>query len=240
MKCIVCGKNDAVINGRCMECYLKENPLFEEIKDFNVVICAYSNHYEINNKWKEFDNLNTAILETIKANIKLNKNYKVRDIKLLDVSIPEFYRKPGKKSLAKAVIQISSDEPKIKEEYEISFKIKTTVCPYCQKNDTQYFETILQLRHVTQDVVDFCEQSIFKNHKKGVFYSKKKKVRSRNTGKDRQNWDYYITSHNFVVKLVKEIKKRYSGETKISRKQYTRDHMTSVMVYRGAVLFKQD
>ncbi len=239
MKCVVCGKNEAVIDGRCLDCYLKENPILDNLKSFDVVICAYSNHFQIKGKWKEFELLNDAILKTIEENIKFNRNYKIDKVSLVDVEIPELYRKPGKTSKARAVLRVESEEPKITEDYELEFNIKTTVCPYCKKNDTQYFESILQLRNVSKEVVDFCEQSIFRNHNKGVFYSKKKKIRSKNTDKERQNWDYYVTSHNFLVKLLKELKKRYEGESNISRKQYTRDHMTSEMVYRGAVLFRQ-
>lgn len=241
MMCISCGKREAEIEGKCKPCFLAENPIVTSL-DFNVSLCAYSNHFEIANKWHEFTDIEEAVLKTIKRNIKINPIFVLKDIKLIDIDLSKLHRKPGKKNMVDAIIEVIAtfEDHEISEQYDLKFTINSKICPYCKKNDTQYFESVLQLRNVTQEIVDFFEARVEENHIKGIYYSKKKKIKSRNTDEGRVNWDYYLTSHNFAVKLAKILRKKVHGEVKISRKQFTRDHMTSEMVYRGAVLFRQE
>lgn len=92
----------------------------------------------------------------------------------------------------------------------------------------QYYEGILQLRNPNKEVLAFVRRQISK--KPNVFIAKE--VKQKN------GIDLYLSSQHFMQSLGKKLKKSFVGELKISKKLYTRHHLTSKLVYRVNVLFK--
>jgi len=92
-----------------------------------------------------------------------------------------------------------------------------------------YFEGILQLRHVSQLVIDFVEDSCIKENPNMV--SKAKKVRN--------GFDLYFQSNKFLSSLGKRIQRKFTGELRSSASLHTRDKQTSKDLYRLTVLFRQ-
>lgn len=101
-----------------------------------------------------------------------------------------------------------------------------------QKQKREYFEGILQLRDIKQEVTDFCLEDIEKHSEKGgIFFSKTEEVKN--------GVDFYCSSNKYLMHLGKKLKKRFKGELKTSAKLFTKNKQTSKDVYRVTVLFRQ-
>ncbi len=91
-----------------------------------------------------------------------------------------------------------------------------------------YFEGTLQLRNPHEEVLNFIRNQ-FKNNSK-VWIAKEERLKT--------GIDLYISSNKFLLSLGKKLKKSFKGELKISRKLFTKNRLTSKMVYRMTVLFR--
>jgi len=91
-----------------------------------------------------------------------------------------------------------------------------------------YYEGILQLRNVTDEVLDFVEESIDNDGK--VFIPKV--IKSRN------GVDLHVSSRKFLVKLGRKLQEKFGGEVKVSKKLFTRNRQTSREVHRVNLLFR--
>ena len=90
-----------------------------------------------------------------------------------------------------------------------------------------YYEAILQLRNINDDVFGFICRQINKE-KAGV-------ARQENV---RNGIDLYLASQKFARKLGKTLIEHFGGILKITAKLYSRDRQTSRNLYRVSVLFK--
>ena len=93
----------------------------------------------------------------------------------------------------------------------------------------EYFEGILQLRNCTNKLVDWVINKIKKDNKAKI--AKVKKVKDR--------IDLYISDQHYLRNLGKKIKENFNGVLKVSRKLFTQERITSKLLYRVTVLFKQ-
>ncbi len=91
-----------------------------------------------------------------------------------------------------------------------------------------YFEAVLQLRNVAQDVVDFVLSSV-EEHK--AFISKKEWLD--------HGVDLYMSDKKVTQKMGRLLQQKFGGMVKTSAKIFTRDRLTLKDVYRVTVLFKQ-
>ncbi len=91
-----------------------------------------------------------------------------------------------------------------------------------------YFEGMLQLRDCTQEVYDYVEERM-----------KEEKVTIADTKEFPNGVNHKVSSNPFLIKLSTELPKKFSGEVKISRKLYSRDHLTQKEIWRITLLFKQ-
>ena len=98
------------------------------------------------------------------------------------------------------------------------------VKPIHGKN-SEYYEAILQLREVADDVVDFVDKEI---EKKGIFVAKVKPVTNGH--------DYYLGNSNLTKNLGKTLQEKYGGEFTVTATLFTRKE--GKPVYRLTVLFR--
>jgi len=91
-----------------------------------------------------------------------------------------------------------------------------------------YFEGMLQLRD--------CKEEVYKYVKERM---KEEKVTIANSKEFANGVDHKVSSNPFLIKMSTELPKHFSGEVKITRKLYSRDHLTQKEIYRITVLFKQ-
>ena len=96
------------------------------------------------------------------------------------------------------------------------------------EKNKDYFEGILQLRNVNNDVIDFVFDLVDK--RENVSITKQTKVVN--------GYDIYLTSQKFLMRLGKKLKNTFYGEMKVSTKLFTRNRVTGKCVYRVNVLFR--
>ena len=90
---------------------------------------------------------------------------------------------------------------------------------------SEYYEAILQLREVADEVVDFVDKEI---EKKGIFVAKVKPVTNGH--------DYYLGNSNLTKNLGKTLQEKYGGEFTVTATLFTRKE--GKPVYRLTVLFR--
>jgi NMD protein affecting ribosome stability and mRNA decay len=90
-----------------------------------------------------------------------------------------------------------------------------------------YFEGILQLRNVNDDIVEFVLGQ-FEKHDIGI--SKIEEVRN--------GFDIYSASNKFSRKIARKMAGEFGGEIKESPKLFSKSRLTSKNIYRLNVLYK--
>jgi NMD protein affecting ribosome stability and mRNA decay len=91
-----------------------------------------------------------------------------------------------------------------------------------------YFEGVLQLRDVPEDIMDYIAEEIKKES--GVWIAKSKKHKN--------GIDLYISSNKFLIQIGKKLQQSFPGELTKSNTLFTRNSLTSRDVYRGCILFR--
>lgn len=89
-----------------------------------------------------------------------------------------------------------------------------------------YFEGVLQLRNPSKEIIEFVEKAIKENH---IHIAGRMKVGNGS--------DIKMSSNRFMIKLGKQLKEKFKGELKISKRLFAGDRQTSKMVWRITVLF---
>ena len=91
-----------------------------------------------------------------------------------------------------------------------------------------YFEAILQLKTLKQEVHTFILEELAK--RPDIFISKEVPYKT--------GVDVYLSSNAFAKNLGQKLKKKFKGEMKISRALYSTSRETSKLLYRLTVLFR--
>ncbi|MDP3698404.1 MAG: NMD3-related protein [Nanoarchaeota archaeon] len=90
---------------------------------------------------------------------------------------------------------------------------------------SEYYEAILQLRNVTDEIIVFVDKEI---GKKNIFVAKVKPVTNGH--------DYYLGNANLTKNLGKTLQEKYGGEFVVTATLFTRKE--GKPVYRLTVLFR--
>ncbi|MBU2638425.1 MAG: 60S ribosomal export protein NMD3 [Nanoarchaeota archaeon] len=93
---------------------------------------------------------------------------------------------------------------------------------------SQYYEAIIQLRPVTDELMRFISNRVKERPK--VFISKIKKLPT--------GVDIYISSQSYARAIGKKLKRSFKGDLKITRTLHTMDRMSGKQIYRGTILFR--
>lgn len=93
----------------------------------------------------------------------------------------------------------------------------------------QYFEGVLQLRAVSDEVLDWVHDEIIRAGRARIAKIKEFK----------HGIDIYLSQQHYMQSLGRQLQQRFGGVLKITGRQFTTDHMTSRQVYRMTVLFRQ-
>ncbi|MBI4739459.1 hypothetical protein HY772_08020 [Candidatus Woesearchaeota archaeon] len=226
--CPLCGTKE-ILHGNtlCSACAaLKAGFAF---KDIVVTICACCGKFLLRHKWVESETVEGAVasiaLEKIKCEIK-HYEIKHEEYPRLEIlpRIPDKTINPGLDS--EFNIDVSVGE----ERYSVPATIRGTVCPYCSKQETPYFEGVLQLRNPTRELLSYVRKDIAENQSRGIFISKEIQ--------QPDGVDFQISSNKYLRALGKRLQVRFMGEFKESPRLFTRSRQTSKDVYRLSVYFR--
>ncbi len=95
-------------------------------------------------------------------------------------------------------------------------------------NNKDYFEGILQLRNIGNEVVEFAVKEIEKNENANI--AKVSKVTN--------GVDIYLSPQKLLRSLGNKLQYHFGGQLTVSRKLHTRSKVTSKDLYRVNVLFR--
>lgn len=95
-------------------------------------------------------------------------------------------------------------------------------------HNKDYFEGILQLRNIGNEVAEFAVNEIKRNESANI--AKIKKVKN--------GVDIYISPQKFLRSLGNRLQSRFGGQLTVSTKLHTRNRVTSRDLYRVNMLFR--
>lgn len=144
----------------------------------------------------------------------------------------DFLDEPKKNSEIEIVAAMHDGKKAVEEHAMIPVRMAHVECRECSRLKGGYFEGTLQLRNKDNEafntVADLIEDHVYR--RKNVAITKKDKV---NNG-----IDFFLTDQKYMVALVKELHKKYGGETNITRKLHSTDRQSSKQVYRVTALLR--
>ena len=104
---------------------------------------------------------------------------------------------------------------------------KEEIKPKIKLSRPNYYQGILQLRDITDEILDFVHNQV----------KKRGDVLITKTVKFHNGLDIYITSQKFITIIGKKLKESFGGELKISSKLHTRSK-TGKDLYRVNALYR--
>ncbi|MBU4492776.1 MAG: hypothetical protein KKA61_00225, partial [Nanoarchaeota archaeon] len=232
--CTECGKKEVFLDGLCKKCYLNKNPLLISFKPVKILVCFFCRKYFSKGKWTRFRKLEDVIKDIVQKRLVFNDDARINSFKIRPV-IPKYREGPNVKVNIETEITVFGTYPgkkrPVKEEYALSVKVIFILCPRCSRHKSGYFEGILQLRDVDDEVIDYAVDEARKQNQRGIFITKKLKVRN--------GFDIYLTKRGYIHELARELLNKFGGEIKASKKLFSRDKLRSRDIYRINVLFRQ-
>lgn len=196
----------------CKKC----KPVVElEVKHIHVKICTNCNKYFHKNIWQKYNNLDRAVIKVTRDSIKGSKGLFINPL------LPKIEKKPG------LTIEFEIEVTRGEDVFDVPSKLEFSYCNNCSKQQGDYFEGVLQLRNIDDNILDFTDNYLKKNK---VFVSKEKK--------QKKGFDFNISNKNKIKQLALLLQKKFGGIIKISPTLHTRDKQTSKNVYRVNVYYE--
>lgn len=219
--CPNCGN---LLHGTSELCSSCTTPDFK-FKDIKIVLCNSCNSYLHKNKWTKYTDVNTAIsmtaLEGIKAKVKIKKLSKELKEKI------ESHKAGIKDDLNIEVIHKT-------QIFDIPAKLEVTLCPKCSKRGTQFFDSTIQLRNCTEEILAFARNEVKKQQKKGIFITKEVPIDKYSI----KDIDMFLTNQTYAKTLAEKIKKNFGGTIKKNAKHFSLNWQTTKTLYRLNILLQ--
>jgi len=245
--CAICGKKIGEPDphyGMCLNCYLKENPLFEVPDKFSFNICIDCGSFSKKDMWIEPERneifiiieqaLQRHILKTL-----LKKNTIDFSISL-DESSFIFSSKDLLVSLEVSIHGVLRKDLNIKHTQIIKVNLNYVLCKNCTNlRGGNYYLSVIQLRvkdeeqfglikKVLEQINEYVESLFKKNHKQYI-----SKMEDQKYG-----LDLYLSTNELMNYLIKFLKLKYHFLLKRSKKLVGRDSQRGKNLYRFKSLIK--
>jgi len=219
MKCYVCGKEvKRLYEGLCEECYIKK--YFKiDIKKINLKICNRCNKIFFHNK--ELDE--RRIEKVIKELIILPENFKIKDIRIIDINIQNTL------SLILNIL-ISFFELSFERIIKIDVPLKKFTCDLCRKRINEYYEAKIQIRGGTDKIKYFLDEFMWQIRRYNVFISKVEELD--------EGIDIYVSDSRISRRILEKLKRKYGFEIKYSSKLHSFDRQRSKRIYKLSILLR--
>ncbi|CAC12117.1 conserved hypothetical protein [Thermoplasma acidophilum] len=165
MKCVVCGKNEAVEHGVCSQC-LFDRANIENIGNVNIAICPKCGSVRIGKKWYRedyADHLLPLIMDEVKCSDP--------EAKISGDPKSVYFDESNRNLVLKVNITRDHMDPKV-QTVSVPYSVNYISCPTCNKLTGSYFEATIQLRTVStkydeilSEVLDSIEKIMEKRRK---------------------------------------------------------------------------
>ncbi|MBW2991543.1 hypothetical protein KY348_07640 [Candidatus Woesearchaeota archaeon] len=188
------------------------------MKDIHISYCSCSKYFE-KNKWKPYNTIKDLVCKRIR------EKYPRAKLVFEDFEFPD---KPKHKVVNEVGVKTKG------KEHVVKVFLRLSKCNICEKEGTEYYEAILQVRcpniRVLEESVELLKQRIDNLRHKGVFINKVKSVN--------QGYDLYITNKRVAMSLGRELYNAYGGIYKASPHLFSRSRQTSKNIYRVNIVVK--
>ncbi|MEJ2249584.1 MAG: NMD3-related protein [Candidatus Lokiarchaeota archaeon] len=239
--CMICGKaldKNAPNFSTCLECYIKENPLFELPESFNFKVCSDCFSYSKSNEWIRPENddildiiqsaVHTFLLEhfnnyeDIEFEFSFNKdNFGFTSKDLLD-------------HLEVEIIGASLSDPRIVHKESMNINIHYDLCENCANiRGGMHYVSILQLRVKDESYFDNLKEIMddIQVYMENLHQEDPKQYISKLV--DQKNGlDLYLSTNQLLNYLISYLRSKYNFYMKRSKKLVGRDIQRGKNIYR--------
>ena len=147
--CVKCGKKESskepLINGYCIDCFLKYRGLLREIPVFEITVCSKCGSWRYHGRWLQPMALEGIIRRYI---LDTSEHYVNSGVEILEVEeVHGFHR--VNKNFYEAVVRVSAllgGSKIISRPIIVRFKITKSICPRCLRKAGKVFNAIVQIR----------------------------------------------------------------------------------------------
>ena len=245
--CAICGRiltKDAPHFGMCIDCYLKEHPLFEVSPNFVLKICPDCGKYSKKEEW--FDTKGEDLFSTIEDAVRkfLLKNYLKQSAIdftfMFDQNSLQYSSKDLLSSLDLTIIGNVKENFKLSHEQTIKINLKYELCRNCANlRGGTYFLAIIQIRvndenqfdlinEILEDIQVYVEQLFEKDEKHYI-----SKIQNEKNGVD-----LYLSTNEVMNHIISHLKTKYHFILKRSKKLIGRDIQKGKNLYILKALLK--
>ena len=217
MFCVECGRDGPTVEGLCVDCFRKRNPIVRPPDAIDAVVCVDCRRIETEGGWVRVD-LEVAIPTLLRDRVPTDP--RASRVTFTHVSRAEDATNFG--LAVKAVSRVSDVE--IVESFRTRLRVKQGLCPMCNRRRSNYFEGILQVRAeeraLTEDergrLVSFVQDAVGKRAAKGeeVFVTRVEAVRG--------GADVYLSSNTVARTIARELADTFHGTIGASPKLFGR------------------
>ena len=245
--CAICGKSitqNAPHIGMCMECYLKENPLFKLPEKFSFKICYECYSIAKKEDWILLDDLEfLEIIEYGIFNFLLNqidkKNLMGFSVDFLKDSF-EYSSKNYLKTLKVRIMGKLIEDPRICHEEELKVILHQELCKNCSNLlSGMHYLSIIQLRVKEEEQLDLVEK-VLRDLDHYVLSSFEKDPRQYISKILEQKYgvDLYLSTNELMNHIISYLRGKYKFLVKRSKKLVGRDIQRGKNIYRLKTLIK--
>lgn len=245
--CAVCGKDlekDTLHYGMCVDCYVKEHPLFDLKDKYSFKICNNCGKYSRKEEWfNPIENQIFSIIEDIVYRFVLKPYLKKDNITfslLFDENSFNYSSKNLLKSLDLTIFGTLKDDINIKHQQSVKINLNYELCKNCSNLiGGTYFLSIIQLRvkdeaqfnvikRALDDIHEFVEKLFEKDNKQYI-----SKIEDQKNGVD-----LFLSTNELMNHIISHLKTKFYFVLKRSKKLMGRDIQRSKNLYRLKTLIK--
>jgi len=243
--CAICGKvidEFAPHFGMCLNCYLKENPLFELPNNYSFKLCIDCQNYAKKEDWIESENKDLfQIIEAALIRFLL-KNYVKQDIIQFSFSFDKlvYSSRDLLTSLDVTILGKLRDNQKISHQHTLKLNINYDLCKNCSNlRAGMYYLSIIQLRVTDKSQFEVIEEALsqISFFVENLFAKNKSqyisKIEDQNLGVD-----LYLSTNELMNRIISHMRANFIFILNRTKKLVGRDSQKGRGLYRLKALIK--
>ena len=188
------------------------------MKAINLTLCS-CNKYVEKNQWKPYKGIEKLITDLVRKQVPNSKVI----FKSLEIPM-QLKEKKQFEVIAKTK----------KAEHVVDVVLKLAKCNLCEKEGTQYYEAVLQVRSNNYDILDKSIEHLQKRvenlRHRGMFINQVERLDD--------GYDLYVTNKSIAQNLGRELQDLFGGEYRSSSRLFSKSRQTSKNIYRLALFVR--
>lgn len=141
MKCFRCGKNEAVLDGMCRECYLDTHELASAPDYIDIYVCTHCGAISTDRKrWEDAEDFEEALKERAASKISVSRGTAITERELY------LMKEDASTYIFKARFSLKTGPILSEKEFRSLIRTRSSTCPRCSRVHGGYYEAIIQIR----------------------------------------------------------------------------------------------